>query len=300
MLRTLSVSMALSLAAIASPLAAETISVETYAGAVDVPVYPEKIAVFDVASLDTLDALGVKPTGVVGPIFVTYLDAAKEGAAPIGSLFEPDFEAVAAMAPDLIVAGGRSSKVAPDLAKIAPTVDMTIWEDTVGQGLARLEAFGKIFGKEAEAASLTEAFTTKLDFTKAMAADQGSALIIITNGPKISAYGSGGRFGWLHSTIGLREAVEAVEQATHGEAISFEFIRDANPDVLIVIDRQAAIGKDGDRARATLDNALVHETNAWKNGKVIYLDSAPLYIAGGGIQSMGMTLDQITAAFSGH
>ncbi len=292
-------SLALSLSVMATLAQAETVSVETYTGIVDVPLAPEKIAVFDVAALDTLAALDVSPDGVVGPIYVTYLDEAKAGAASVGSLFEPDFEAVAAMAPDLIIAGGRSAKVAPDLAKIAPTVDMTIWEDTIGQGLARLDAYGKIFGKEAEAKALSEAFDAKLEATKALVADQGSAMIVMTNGPKVSAYGSGGRFGWLHTALNLSEAVPEVEKTTHGEAISFEFIRDANPDILIVVDRLAAIGREGERAAATLDNELVHQTKAWKNGSVIFLDSGPLYIAGGGIQSMTKTLDQISAAFSG-
>ncbi|WP_299938158.1 siderophore ABC transporter substrate-binding protein [uncultured Pelagimonas sp.] len=291
--------LALSLSVMATLVQAETVSIETYAGMADVPLSPEKIAVFDVAALDTLAALNVSPDGVVGPIFVTYLDDAKAGASPIGSLFEPDFEAVAALAPDLIIAGGRSSKVAPDLAKIAPTVDMTIWEDTVGQGLARLDAYGKIFGKEAEAQALADAFNAKLDATKASVADQGTALIVMTNGPKVSAYGSGGRFGWLHTALNLPEAVSEVEKTTHGEAISFEFIRDANPDILIVVDRLAAIGREGERAAATLDNELVHQTKAWENGRVIYLDSGPLYIAGGGIQSMTQTLDQISAALAG-
>ncbi|WP_299927053.1 siderophore ABC transporter substrate-binding protein [uncultured Pelagimonas sp.] len=291
--------LALSLSVMATLVQAETVSIETYAGMADVPLSPEKIAVFDVAALDTLAALNVSPDGVVGPIFVTYLDDAKAGASPIGSLFEPDFEAVAALAPDLIIAGGRSSKVAPDLAKIAPTVDMTIWEDTVGQGLARLDAYGKIFGREAEAQALADAFNAKLDATKASVADQGTALIVMTNGPKVSAYGSGGRFGWLHTALNLPEAVSEVEKTTHGEAISFEFIRDANPDILIVVDRLAAIGREGERAAATLDNELVHQTKAWENGRVIYLDSGPLYIAGGGIQSMTQTLDQISAALAG-
>lgn len=280
----------------ATPLVAETVTVDTYTGKVEVPVDPKKIAVFDVAALDTLSALGVKPSGVVTPIFVTYLEDAKDGAAPVGSLFEPDFEAVAAMQPDLIVAGGRSSKVAPELAKIAPTVDMTIWEDVPGQGLARLATYGKIFGKEAEAAALAQEFNAKLEAAKAALDGKGDALIVMTNGPKISAYGAAGRFGWLHKDLGLPEAVAEVEQATHGEAVSFEFIRDADPDILIVIDRLAAIGQDGDRAAATLDNALVHETTAWKTGKVIYLDSGRIYIAGGGIQSMMHTLDHIIAA----
>lgn len=165
-----------------------------------------------------------------------------------------------------------------------------------------MEAYGKIFGKEAEAAVLIDAFSAKLEAARTVLADQGGrALIVMTNGPKVSAYGAGGRFAWLHTALDLPEAVEGVDQSTHGEAISFEFIRAANPpDILIVVDRQAAIGGgEGEPAAATLDNALVHETAAWKTGRVIYLDSAPpFYIAGGGIQSMSHTLDQITAVFA--
>lgn len=285
-------------AVVATPVFSEPVTVETYRGPVEVQKSPEKIAVFDVSALDSLAALGVIPGAVVENVFVDYLDASTKDAEIIGTLHEPDYEALAAFAPDLVIAGGRSYKVVPDLQKIAPTVDMTIWEDSVAQGLDRLEAFGQIFGKEAEAAALTAAFNEQLEATKAVAEGKGKALIVMTVGPKISAYGASGRFGWLHKALGLEEAVEEVEQATHGEAISFEFIRDANPDILIVVDRLAAIGSEGEAAATTLDNALVHETNAWKNDKVIYIESAPLYVAGGGIQSMSKTLDQIATALA--
>ncbi len=287
----------IALTLIAAPAWADSITVQTYAGEVEVAATPEKVAVFDIAALDTLDALGLSVDGVVAPLYVPYVEDAAAGAENVGSLFEPNFEAVAALAPDLIIAGGRSSKVAPDLAKIAPTIDMTIWDDTVGEGLARLETYGKIFGKEAEADALRDAFTAKLDAAKGAVAGKGGALIVMTNGPKVSAYGASGRFGWLHKALDLPEAVVDVEQATHGEAISFEFIKDADPDILIVVDRLAAIGQDGDNARTTLDNALVHETKAWKNGNVVFVESAPLYVATGGIQSMSLILDQFIAAF---
>ncbi|MEM9581789.1 MAG: siderophore ABC transporter substrate-binding protein [Pseudomonadota bacterium] len=279
---------------------ADEVTIDTYAGAQTVAVAPEKIAVFDVAAIDTLDALGVKIDASVSPIYVSYLDDAVAGSAAVGSLFEPDFEAINAMQPDLVIAGGRSSKQVPELSKIAPTVDMTIWEDTIGQGMDRLAAYGALFDKEAEAAELKAAFEAKLAAAKAAVAGQGKALIVMTNGPKISAYGAGGRFAWLHKALELPEAVEEVEQATHGEAISFEFIRDADPDILLVIDRLAAIGQEGDNAKTTLDNALVAETKAWSSGKVVYLSAAPIYIAGGGIQSMSLTLDEVIAAFAGQ
>ncbi|MCF4099745.1 siderophore ABC transporter substrate-binding protein [Maritalea mediterranea] len=285
---------------LATPAFAETVTVETYKGEAEVPANPAKIAVYDVSALDTLDALGIKPTGVLTPHYVSYLDDTVEGAEQVGSFFEPDFEALAALDVDLVVAGGRSSTHVDAFNKIAPTIDMTIWEDTVGQGLDRLAAYGKIFDKEARAIELADAFNAKLDQTKALLDGKGKALILMTNGPKVSAYGASGRFGWLHTNLDLDEAAKDVEQSTHGEAASFEFIKDTNPDILIVIDRLAAIGQDGESAKKTLDNPLVHETNAWKNGQVVYLSSAPLYIAGGGIQSMNIILDDIQATFKGE
>lgn len=285
---------------LATPAFAETVTVKTYQGDVEVPATPATIAVYDVSALDTLDALGVKADGVLSPHYVSYLDGAVEGATPVGSFFEPDFEALAALNADLVIAGGRSSTHVEAFIKIAPTIDMTIWEDTVGQGLERLDAYGKIFGKEAKAEELADAFNAKLDETKALLDGKGKALILMTNGPKVSAYGASGRFGWLHTNLDLQEAAKDVEQSTHGEAASFEFIKDTNPDILIVIDRLAAIGQDGESAKKTLDNPLVHETNAWKNGQVVYLSSAPLYIAGGGIQSMNIILDDIQATFKGE
>ena len=124
----------------ATPAFADTITIDTSSGAAEVETNPAKIAVFDIGTLDTLDALGVKVSGVVAPLFVDYVTDTAAGADSVGSLFEPDYEAIAAGGYDLLIAGGRSSRVAPDLAKIAPTIDMTVWEDTVGQGLARLDA----------------------------------------------------------------------------------------------------------------------------------------------------------------
>ncbi len=288
--------LALAFSLAGSVACAENVSIETYRGEVSVAKTPETVVVFDIAALDSLDALGVQAQGTVGKRFVSYLDDIK--AENVGSLFEPDMEAVLALNPDLIVVGGRSSKQTDAMSELAPTVDMTIWEDTIGQGLQRLEAFGKVFGDKLAAAALKADFEAKLDAAKAAVSGQGKAMIVMTNGPKVSAYGASGRFGWLHKALEMPEAVAEVEQATHGEAISFEFIRDANPDILIVIDRLSAIGRQGEAAAATLDNALVRETTAWTSGKVIYLDSAPIYIAGGGIQSLNLTLDQFIAAFS--
>ncbi|MFZ1231623.1 MAG: hypothetical protein WAQ53_00005, partial [Thiofilum sp.] len=90
---------------------ADPVVVETARGPVEVAEGPTRVVVFDMAALDTIDALGVQPVGVPEKVFIPFLDeaVAAAGAQPVGTLFEPDFEAVAALEPDLIVVGGRSS-----------------------------------------------------------------------------------------------------------------------------------------------------------------------------------------------
>lgn len=281
------------LAALAGRAAA--VEVETARGPAEVAATPARVAVFDVAALDAMTAIGVSPAGVVSPHFVTYLDDAVAGAAPVGSLFEPDVEALYALQPDLIVVGGRSSGEYDALAEIAPTIDMTIWgEDFLDQVRARLRAYGAIFDRVAEAEAAEATLDAALADARAAAATAGTALIVLTNGPKISAYGPGSRFGWLHDATGLAPAAEGLDVSTHGQAVSFEFIAGADPDWLIVIDRASAIGQAG--GSDTLDNELMAETRAMKAGHVVRLNAANVYVATGGVQSMTMTLQDLAAA----
>lgn len=282
----------------ALPVFAQTVTVNSYAGAVEVATNPDKIVALDVAAIDLLDALGVAIAGSPSNLYVDYLDDVAAQATGVGTLFEPDYEALAQLGPDLIIVGGRSSTLVEPLSEIAPVVDMTIGgDDHVAQVLSRLNALAAITGTEAQAATVQATFEATLQTATNAVDGQGDALIVMTNGPAVSAYGIGSRFGWLHAALDLPEAVEGVDAQTHGEAISFEFVAEANPDWLIVIDRGAATGAKGDSAAQTLDNVLVAGTTAAKDGQIIYLNSANIYIAGGGIQSMSGTLDEIIAAF---
>ncbi|WP_293577552.1 siderophore ABC transporter substrate-binding protein [Phaeobacter sp.] len=284
---------------IAGPLLAEDLTVGTARGPKEVPLSPETVAVFDVAAVDTLSALEVPVAGTLNSLYVDYLGETEASAVDLGTFWEPDLEALHALAPDLIVVGTRSADQVKLLSRIAPAIDMTVGYDTVTEGLARLEAYGEIFGRQNRAASLKANFEARLAQAKAAAEGKGTALVIMTNGPKISAFGTGGRFGWLHTSVGLPEAAPEIGASIHGESVSFEFIRDKNPDWLIVVDRLAAIGRPGESAAATLDSVLVQGTKAWGAGQVIYLNPADIYIAGGGIQSMNRTLDQLIAGFIG-
>jgi len=284
------------------PAFADTVTVETAAGPADAPLRPETLVVMDMAALDTLDALDVPVAGVPRPHYLSYLDDIAEPAQPVGTLFEPDFEALAIMAPDLIVAGGRSARQVGPLSRVAPTIDMTIWgQDMLREAKARLTAYGTIFGKEDRAAEIAADMDARIAAAREAVAGKGDALILLTNGGKVSAYGNDSRFGWLHTALDLPEAYPDLTDETHGVAVSFEFIAEVDPDWLLVIDRGSAIGAigaTGEAAAATLDNPLVAGTTAARKGHIVYLDSGPLYIAGGGVQSMMETLDEVIAAFT--
>lgn len=289
--------LALALALAAGPALAAPVTIATARGPAALEQGPERVVVFDMAALDTIDALGVAPVGVPDKLYLPYLDHVQ--AETVGTLFEPDLEAVAALAPDLIVIGARSATQYDALAQIAPVIDMTIGADTlVEDARARIAAYGALFGREAQAAELTAALDADLAAARRAAAGRGDALILMTNGPKISAYGPGSRFGWIHAGLGIPAAVPDMTAANHGEAVSFEFVRAADPDWLLVVDRSAAIGEAAAGARATLDNPLVADTAAWKQDQVIYLDAAPIYVAGGGARALSGLLEEIAAAFA--
>ncbi|PWK77011.1 siderophore ABC transporter substrate-binding protein [Aminobacter sp. AP02] len=273
--------------------------IQTATGPKTIDKVPAKIAVYDIAAIDTLTRLGIQPAGVPNKLFVPELANVAKGATVVGTLFEPDLEALNALAPDLVIVGGRSSTQVEATSRVAPTIDMTMnGDDLVAQAKERLAAYGALFAKADEAAAAAEELDATVEAARQAVKGKGTGLILMTNGPKITAYGAGSRFGWLHKTLDLQPAVADVEAATHGEAISFEFISKANPDWLLVLDRAAAIGSGEQGAKATLDNELVAQTTAWKKGQVIYLPSSDFYIAAGGVQSTQRVLKAIEEAFA--
>lgn len=105
-----------------------TRTVQTAMGAVKVPEQPERVVVLDTAELDSALTLGVKPVGAtrseVDSGFLSYLpEDWTKGIKDVGSIGQPNLEAVAALKPDLILSNmDRDKQRYDELAKIAPTV----------------------------------------------------------------------------------------------------------------------------------------------------------------------------------
>ena len=282
-----------------SSSAGATISVEHAQGTTEnVPVNPETVFVFDLGVLDTMNALGLEADGVPEAEFPESL-AKYAGAdyTKIGSMKEPDFEAIAAGDPDLIIISGRTAAAYPELSEIAPTVDLSVdMAQPVESFTEQATTVGRIFGQEDAVAGKLAEIDEQIEATKAQAADAGKGLIVLTSGGETTAYGAGSRFGLIHDVLGVPTAADVKSEGAHGESVSFEFIKETNPDLLFVIDRDAAVGTEGAAASAVLDNELVASTNAAKNGKVVNLDPSAWYLVGYGLDNLPAMIGAVADA----
>ncbi|PLR67321.1 siderophore ABC transporter substrate-binding protein [Bacillus sp. UMB0893] len=270
----------------------EEITVKHQLGETKVAKNPEKVVVFDFGTLDTLDKLGIEAAGIPQENVPSYLSKYEdEKYENVGGLKEPDFEKINEMEPDLIIISGRQQDAYEELSKIAPTIFMGVDTTKYMESFkGNVTTLGEIFGKEEEAEKEFEKVEESIKALKEKAsAGGGKALIILANDGKVSAYGAGSRFGIIHDEFGFAAADEKIEVSTHGQSISFEYIVEKDPDYLFVVDRGAVVGGESS-AKQVVENDLVKNTKAYKNGKIIYLDPDYWYLSGGGLESVaGMT-----------
>lgn len=261
---------------------------------------PKKVVTFDLAALDTMDALGVPVAGVPKALMPDYLQKYVTGPVPkVGTLFEPDYEAIAELQPDLIIVTARSASKFKELSAIAPTVDMSVdGNDFLKQSEANIRTLAKVFNKESEANRLIEKLNSSTAELKQKTKNAGKGLLVLTTGGKMSTYGPGSRFGVLFSDYGMTPADATIKADNHGQPISYEYILEKNPDWLFVIDRDASIGNKGEAASKLLDNDIVRRTTAWQKGHVVYLDGLSLYVVGGGLTALQNTVDQLNTALA--
>lgn len=285
---------------------------ESYSGEVEVPRGAENIAIFDLGMLTSLNELGIEIDAAdgfasLGTPLSAELEALAGTPTSLGTVFEPDFEALNAMEPDLIVVASRSSRFYPDLVDldIAPVVDLTQFDEA---GTDYFEEFarnhrniGEIFCVQDNVEAVLSELQTSIDEIAAAAPDAGDALVLVTTGSEVTAFGPGAfRFGQVFDTYGFSAADDSLARdETHGEPVSFEFIAEAAPEVLFVVDRAGAIGEEGESAQAILDNALVDATPAAENGKIYYVDSFNWYIVFNGIPGVRGVAADLAQAVAG-
>lgn len=284
----------------------QRLSITHKLGTVDIPKAPKKVVSIDLATIDTLKALELSDSIVgISSSRASYLEDVLGDLPVVGSMFEPDFEGIASLEPDLIFISARTSKAYEDLSEIAPVVylnypgiDNPNIIDTVKNNVALIAS---IYGVEEKASDLNNALDAQvLETTDAIGQlENKDALMLLISGKKINAYGpeEKSRYGYVFNLFGYQSDVSQEQldnnASTHGESISYEFISEINPDYMFVIDRGAVTGEGDSSASDTLNNAFIEQTEAYKNNHITYVSSEEWYMTVGGYQSLTKIIEEL-------
>ncbi len=279
---------------------AKTLTAAHSMGTVELPVNPRRVVVLDYGSLETIHELGAKPElALPKRLLPSYLEQYKgDQYVDIGNVKEFNIETINAFKPDLIIISSRQQDFYDKLSAIAPVYLVNaLAGDQVGEARKNIKLLGDVFGLPEKADEALKNIDVAVARTRAKAAASGrKALVLLVNDGKVSAYGSGSRFGLVHDNLGVPQADEHIKVGIHGQQVNYEYIAARNPDIIFVVDRSVAIGRS-ERNPRLLDNALVNRTKAAKNGAVILLDPQVWYLSGGGITSLNKMISEIEAAF---
>lgn len=288
---------------------AKTVTIPSYNGnseLVDltVPFDPQRIAILDMASLDILSSLGLSDR-VVGSASTSleYLAdiVARDGVENLGTIKTADLEAVMACEPDIIFIGGRLGKSYDALSEIAPVVYLATDSElgVVESTRRNAETIASIFGLNDQVDAMMAGFAARIDALKAFAADKNAIVALVTSG-SFNVLGNDGRCSIIGREIGFENiGVDAnIDTSTHGNEASFEFVVEKAPQYIFVLDRDAAIQTEGAQlAKEIVENELVMETDAYKNGNIVYLaHPAVWYTAEGGVTALNLMLQDLESA----
>lgn len=260
----------------------------------------QRIATFDLGSLDTLDALGASEqvVGLPKQSLPDYLSSYSGDAyIDLGGLKNPDLEAIAQSEPSLIFYTGRQSDWETELAEIAPLLNTSLqgddylasFDDNVRQIASHIDA-------EARAEEALEALHADIEAQREALSNAPRTLVVTHNGGNLML----NQHPVVHDVLGVAalEMPDSVTRETRGTRtftpLSPDAIAETTPDVVLVIDRSAAIGDEPADAEA-LAQAL---DAAGADTKLVLLTPALWYLSGGGLQSLKLQINEVIGALN--
>ncbi|NQY76669.1 MAG: ABC transporter substrate-binding protein [Halomonas sp.] len=260
----------------------------------------QRIATFDLGSLDTLDALGVSEH-VVGvpkaslPSYLEQYDA--DTYTDIGGLRSPDMAALADANPTLIVHTGRQAEWAEALGEIAPLFDASVPGEAYLAAVERnVRELASQLDVESEAEEALTTLNSEIEHQREALQDAPTTLVVTHNGGNLML----NQHPVVHQVLGITalEMPESVTPEVRGERtftpLSADAIAEINPEIVLVIDRSAAIGDepaDADQLRATL-------ADAGAESQLVLLTPALWYLSGSGLQSLALQIDEVVSALA--
>ncbi|MDO5617324.1 siderophore ABC transporter substrate-binding protein [Kocuria sp.] len=261
-----------------------TIEVEDNHGTQTVDVPPTTVVATDNRTFETLDTwdipLAAAPKAIM-PDTVSYVD--NPDVIDLGNHREPDLEAVVAANPDLIINGQRFADYYGDFQQLVPDAAIVELDPRDGEEFdselkRQTSTLGEIFDKEDEAAEINGELDDSMERVRNSYQEGDTVMAVNVSGGEIGyiAPDVGRTLGPVFALFGFTPALE-IEGASddhQGDDISVEAIADSNPDWILVMDRDAAVGADENYtpAQQVIENSeALQNVTAVSEGNVVYM-----------------------------
>lgn len=264
----------------------ETITIEDNFGEQEVPADPQTIASTDNRSFEILADWGVELAAAPVALIPFTVESYKEDDSIVdfGNHREPDLEALTAAQPDLIINGQRFTSHREDIEALNPQAAMVELEPREGEPLdeelkRHVSTLGEVFGEQESAEQLIADFDDALARAQEAYDPEKSVMAVNVSGGTIGylAPSVGRTYGPLFDLIGMTPALEVDGASSdhQGDDISVEAIAEANPDLLLVLDRDGGTTsrtEDSYTPAETLidDNPALQNTTALQEDQVAY------------------------------
>ncbi len=266
---------------------------------------PQRVVALDMNEVDFLDQLGVPVAGMPKDFVPRFLARYKDapGVEDTGAIVQPNLERVHAARPDLILITSLQAKHYQELSEIAPTIhfdvdyrnSQTRHVEVIKEHLVTL---GRIFAREDLARRKAAELDAKIEETRRITEGRNEkALIVLHNNGAFSSFGVQSRYGFVFAALGVAPAGPMPPSGLHGQPVSSEFIQQANPDVIYIVDRTAVMEHRQALTAESLSNPLLRRTNAWKNGRVVFADPEAWYVTAASPTSLKRVADDVIKGY---
>ncbi|OOV87796.1 siderophore ABC transporter substrate-binding protein [Oceanospirillum linum] len=283
----------------------ETVTVKHKLGTTVIDKLPQRVVALDMNDVDFLDQLGIPVAGMPKDFVPHFLSQYKEApqVEDTGAIVAPNLERVHMAKPDLILITSLQAKYYKELSEIAPTIHFDV--DYRNSETSHIEVIkehlitlGQIFNKEKLAHKKAAELDARVAEAKRVTLSRPEkALIVLHNNGAFNSFGVRSRYGFVFNALGVMPASPVNEAGLHGQPVSSEFIRQANPDVIYIIDRTAVMEHRQPLNADTLSNPLLRQTTAWKNNRVIFADPEAWYITAASLNSMKLIINDVIKGY---
>lgn len=264
---------------------ATSVTIEDNNGKHEIKLPLTSVVALDNRTFETLSDWGVElSAAAVSLMPSTIAYSTDESIVDIGNHREPNLEAIVAAAPQVIINGQRFTQFHDDIAALVPDaaiieLDPRDGEDFASELKRQTEVLGELFGKQDEAAALVGEFDDAIKRVEGAYDGESTVMAVNTSGGEIGyiAPKLGRTLGPVFDFVGLKPALEVADATDdhQGDDISVEAIATANPDWILVMDRDAAVSSDDPAftpAADILENSeALKSVTAVTEGNIVYM-----------------------------